>query len=196
MAAAPGLLGTAAVLQRRRIFRSAATPRRWPGVALLACLALSGGLALWISLPADLLGSAPPEGRWTAAPSEVRVVDGETLRLGERVVRLEGLEAPARGEICTDPAGRSFDCGAAAAERLARLVADRPLSCRLHGHDRFRRSLGTCEAGGAEVNAALVSGGWAVANSDDLSGAEGAARSSGRGFWTGGAVPPRSWRDR
>ena len=184
------------MLHRRRIFRHAQTSRRWPGVFLAACFALGGALALGISLPADLLGSAPPGGSLTAEASEVRVVDGGTLRLGERVVRLDGLEAPVRGEACADAAGRGFDCGAAAADRLARLVADRSLSCRLHGHDRLHRAVGTCEAGGAELNAALVSGGWAVASSDDLSKAEDAARASGRGFWTGGAVPPRTWRDR
>lgn len=151
---------------------------------------------LGVSVPATLFGSAPAEDRWSAAPSEVRVVDGDTLRLGQRVLRLEGLEAPTRGETCLDASGRGFDCGAAAADRLARLVTDRTVSCRLHGHDRFRRALGTCEAQGTDVNRALVSGGWAVASSDGLSGAEDAARSSGLGFWISGGTPPRGWLDR
>ncbi len=184
------------MLHRRRIFRPAPTAHRWPRFVLLACFSLAGVLALGVSLPVDLLGSAPAERSWTAEAAEVRVVDGETLSLGERVVRLEGLNAPARGVICADPTGRDFDCGAAAAERLARLVADRSLLCRSRGRDSFRRPLVTCEAGGAEVNAALVSGGWAVASSAGLAGAEGAARASGRGFWTGGASPPEAWRNR
>ena len=196
MAGLEALLGIIPVLPRRRLFRASSAPRHWPGILAAGLLATGGALAVAVSLPTDLFGSAPSEGSVSAAPAEVQVVDGETLRLGERVIRLRGLEAPARGERCADAAGRAFDCGAASADRLSRLVADRPLSCRLHGRDSFRRAVGTCEAGGAELSAALVSGGWALASSGTLSAAEDAARTSRLGLWSGGAVAPKGWRDR
>ncbi|MFT8246432.1 thermonuclease family protein [Roseomonas sp. BN140053] len=184
------------MLQRRRIFRPAQSPRRWGGVTLLAGAAVLGLLLATVSLPSDLFGSAPREQSWSVAAAEVRVVDGETLRLGNRVVRLEGLRAPARGEPCADRAGRPLDCGAAAAEGLARLVADRAVSCRLHGSDAFRRALGTCEAGGVAVNAALVSAGWAVDGSGDLSEQERAAHDAGRGLWASRELRPAGWSRR
>lgn len=163
---------------------------------LVTCAALAVALASGVGVPTNLLGSAPREASVTARPAEVQVVDGDTLRLGERVVRLDGVEAPLRGQSCAGADGRGFDCGAMAAESLARLVAERPLTCRVQRHDAFRRSLGACEADGVAVNAALVSGGWALAASDELAAAEAAARAAGRGLWARGGTPPQGWRGR
>jgi hypothetical protein len=82
----------------RRIFRPAYRPRRWG-----AALAVLGGVGvvaiLAVVLPANLFGSANRGQSWRAAAAEVRVVDGETLRLGDRVLRLAGLSAPERGRL-------------------------------------------------------------------------------------------------
>ncbi|MFN6955107.1 MAG: thermonuclease family protein [Acetobacteraceae bacterium] len=174
--------------QRRRIFRPSAQPRRWPNPALLLGAGALGWLVIGLGLPADLFGSAPREREWTVLATDVRVVDGDTLRLGDRTLRLSGIEAPARGLRCTDGEGRGFDCGAAAAEALARLVAGRDLVCRVHGRDRFGRALGACSAGTTDVNASLVDGGWARAAdaTGGLAVAEAAARAGRRGLWAGG----------
>lgn len=190
---------TLPVYRRRRIFRPAATPRRWraPLVALAGAIivaALSG-----IGLPPDLMGSAPREQDWSALAAEVRIVDGDTLRLGDRTLRLAGIDAPERGQSCTDAAGRWFDCGAAAAEALSRLVNGRSVLCRVQGRDRYGRGLGLCTAGGAELNSGLVTSGWALAYEDDdlaMRAAELAARVSGRGLWAGSFTRPDAWRRR
>lgn len=155
--------------------------------------ALSG-----IGLPPDLMGSAPREQDWSALAAEVRIVDGDTLRLGDRTLRLSGVDAPERGQVCTDAAGAGFDCGAAAAEALSRLVNGRSVVCRVHGHDRFGRGLGVCQAGGAELNTGLVASGWAIAYGDSpvMLANEAAARIAGRGLWAGGFVRPEEWRRR
>jgi endonuclease YncB( thermonuclease family) len=166
-------------MRRRRIFKPLRTARR-PGrtVALLASLSLVGVLATVLN-PGALLGSAPRSQEWRALPVEVAVLDGETLRLGERVLRLHGLAAPARGTSC----GAVGDCGAAAAAELARLVRNQALECRIYGRDGFGRGLGQCRAGGLEVNAALVTGGWASAVGTPFALAEAEARRAGRGIW-------------
>jgi len=165
---------------------------------VLAALGLTGLAVLLIAvgLPADLLGSAPREQAWSASPGEVRVVDGETLRLGDRILRLAGLMAPQRGESCRDRSGAALDCGAASAAALARLVAGQPVSCRVQGRDRYGRGLGQCEAGGMDVNAALVAAGFALAEASVLRPTEVAARQSGRGLWAGGGALPEAWRGR
>lgn len=172
---------------RRRIFRPAPQQQRWPGAAALLGLAALGWVVIGLGLPADLFGSAPHEREWQASASEVRVVDGDTLRLGDRTLRLSGVEAPGRGLRCADAEGRSFDCGAASAEALARLVSGRDLACRVHGRDRFGRALGACVAGTVDVNSALVGGGWARAGegSGGLATIEASARDARRGLWAG-----------
>ncbi|MBU8545275.1 MULTISPECIES: thermonuclease family protein [Roseomonadaceae] len=187
------------MFRRRRIFRPAPTPRRWraPFVALIAALivgALSG-----IGLPPDLMGSAPREQDWSALAAEVRVVDGDTLRLGDRTLRLSGIDAPERGQTCSDGQGNAFDCGAAAAEALSRLVNGRSVLCRVHGRDRYGRGLGRCSAAGVELNAGLVGAGWALAYGEDETAmllVEATARLSGRGLWAGDFTRPDAWRRR
>ncbi len=155
-------------------------------------------MASGLGLPTDLMGSAPRQQDWSALAPEVRVVDGETLRLGDRTLRLAKIDAPERGQACGDAAGRWFDCGAAAAEALSRLVNGRSVVCLVSGRDRFGRGLGICTAGGVPLNAGLVGAGWALAQDDDpeMVPLEQEARRGARGLWAGGFTPPEDWRRR
>jgi len=72
----------------------------------------------------------------------VRVVDGETLVLGDKVVRLYGVAAPVSRPGC----GILADRGRMAANELAILVRDRAVECRIEGRDRFGRAMGSCQA--------------------------------------------------
>jgi endonuclease YncB( thermonuclease family) len=156
-----------------------------------AAVALAG-----LGLPANLFGSAPAEQDWTAAAASVRVVDGDTLRLGERTLRLSGLLSPQRGQACRTAGGIGFDCGATAAEALARLVQGRDLFCQLKGRDSFGRPLGTCMAGGVQLNAALISSGWALADTTAMTALETDARRAGRGLWSHLPGAPEEWQRR
>lgn len=155
-------------------------------------------LASGIGLPPDLMGSAPRQQDWSALAAEVRVVGGDTLRLGDRTVRLAKVNAPERGQSCADAVGQAFDCGAAAAEALSRLVNGRSVVCLVSGSDRFGRGLGLCSAGGAELNAGLVAAGWALAAEDngEVQALEAEARRAARGLWAGGFALPEDWRRR
>lgn len=182
--------------QRRRIFRPASSRPPWRTLLVAVAGLLTVGAMSGIGLPSALLGSPPREQDWSALAAEVRVVDGDTLRLGDRMLRLAGVDAPDRGQACADAAGRWFDCGAASAEALSRLVNGRSVVCRVQGHDRFGRGLGTCRAAGAELNAGLVSSGWALAEDDEMGVLEAAARAAGRGLWASGFSRPEAWRRR
>jgi len=154
-------------------------------------------LVLGFGLPAELMGSAPRNPEWRAPAADVRVLDGDTLRLGDRTLRLYGLEAPERGQQCVNAEGTTYDCGGAAAAALAQLIAERGVACRLHGRDRFGRALGVCQAEGVELNASLVAAGWALADparQPALVPLEAAARARESGLWAGGFTPPPHWR--
>jgi len=186
-------------MQRRRIFRPANTPRRWRGALMVLAMVLAGWGVAGLGLSTRLFGSAPPQQDWSAPASDVRVVDGETLRLGDRVVRLYGVAVPARGERCSDATGRGFDCGAAAAERLSLLIQNRSLNCLVHGRDAFGRALGVCQAGEVALNGGLVATGWALAEESGQPGlllVEKQAREARLGLWAPGMTPPEEWRRR
>jgi endonuclease YncB( thermonuclease family) len=183
-------------LPRRRIFKPARSYRIGGGLLAVLGLAGLGSAIVAIGLPTNLFGSAPRESEWRADAHEVRIVDGETLRLGDRVLRLSGVAAPERGQACRDARGGGFDCGDAAAAELARLVGGHGLTCRMQGRDSYGRGLGVCTAAATELNAALVGSGWAIASGRDqvdLRPQQAEARRQSRGLWAAASAPP-GWR--
>jgi len=152
----------------------------WTAVLLLfsACALMVARL--------DRLASRQVEG--TAA-----IVDGDTLRLAGARIRLRGIDAFERGQTCRHAGADGYDCGAEAAAALARLVGGRAVACEGRGRDRYGRLLAVCTAGGRDLNAAMVSAGWAVAyGAYDLE--ERRARAAGAGAWAGTFERPADWR--
>jgi endonuclease YncB( thermonuclease family) len=127
------------------------------------------------------------------AAADMRVMDGDTLRLGSVQVRLFGIDAPEARQQCTAADGAPWACGAAAAERLEELAAAGPVRCRPEDTDRYGRMVAVCTAGGVDLGGQLVAEGLARAYarfSDAYLGAEAAARAAGVGLWQGAADAP------
>lgn len=165
------------------------------GTALLLSAAVAVPLLLAFALPTNLFGSAPAEREWRADAADIRVVDGETLALGEQVVRLSGMAAPMRGETCRRTTGESFDCGGASAAALTRLVSGHPVTCRITGRDAFGRGIGHCEAAGRDLAQGLVAGGFAAATGSAMRALETSARRGGAGLWANRSGIPQDWQN-
>lgn len=138
---------------------------------------------------------AAPLGAETLA-GVARVVDGDTLEVAGARIRLLGIDAPEKGQRCTDAQGQAWDCGGFATAALVRLVAPGVI-CDGNERDRYKRLVATCRAGGADVGAALVEGGAAFAYarySTDYLPHEARARAAGRGVWEGQAERPERVR--
>ena len=121
-----------------------------------------------------------------------RVVDGDTLRVAGERIRLRGIDAPELDQICRKD-GAAYACGKTARAALGRLIDDQDVRCGGWERDRYRRLLAVCHAGGTEINAAMVSAGWAVAYGAYAS-QETDARLAGRGLWAGAFERPQAWR--
>ena len=78
---------------------------RFGGSGLGVACAVLAALVLGFGLPSNLFGSAPTDRPITVEAAQIRVFDGETLGLGDRIIRLAGIAAPARGEACGSDAG-------------------------------------------------------------------------------------------
>lgn len=150
-----------------------------------------GAIVVLFMMPADLFGRVPPlAGTISVVPEQVAVVDGETLRLQDTVIRLQGVAAPPRGLSCRSSDGSVSDCGAASAAALASLVRGRRVDCRLNGRDPAGLAQGICEAAGTDLNRALITAGWARAlDASGMADAESDARAARRGLWRNGAMP-------
>ena len=77
----------------------------------------------------------------------------------------------------------------------AALLAGGHVSCRIAETDRYGRGLAVCEAGGRDINALLVTEGWAVSHGRYES-QEDEARRAGRGVWGSRFDMPADWRAR
>lgn len=153
---------------------------------LAGALIVSGGT--WFGMqPTEAPASTAPPGHLDADAAQTRVVDGNTLILGNRAVQLAGVRAAQRGTICEAVGGAPFDCGVAAANGLAEIVAGSSVDCALNGAGQGGRPLAVCSAGGREINMAMVASGWARAEPgmEALGDAERRARADRRGLWAG-----------
>lgn len=167
-------------MQRRRIFRPSPLPRLLAGAAVLVGVTATA-TGLFAVLPVALSGPSATRPVWRAEAAEVRVVDGATLRLGDRVLRLADVAAPGRGQRCD-----GTDCTTAATTTLAAMVAGRPVDCVIAGEDAHGRAFGQCRAGGIALDVALVGAGLAVTTASagaELAAVEAGARQARRGVW-------------
>lgn len=138
-------------------------------------------------LPALLLFAATPA---LAGPFSGigRSIDGDSLMVGEREVRLFGIDAPEFNQTCTR-VGAAWPCGSTAADQLSKLVTGKLVSCVSMGADKYGRTLARCTAGFSDLNRAMVASGYALAffrrYSMDYISAEQSAKASKRGIWSG-----------
>ena len=91
------------------------------------------------------------------------VTDGDTIRIGETRIRLEGIDSPEMSQRCTRADGSGWQCGASARAALIQKIGNQSVRCEISGTDRYSRSLGTCWLGTVNLNQWLVGSGWAVA---------------------------------
>ncbi len=127
-----------------------------------------------------------------------RVIDGDTLDVGTVRVRLHGIDAFERNQMCDRPSG-AWACGAAATRSLRSRAEGRRLVCRMLDTDRYGRKVSRCERDGVDVARALVADGLALAYrrySQDYVAEEAAARARGAGAWDGSFDRPEQWRSR
>ncbi len=180
-----------------------------PAALTLIAVVAASGLLVWNLSGATTPGSAPAPASVarSAAPSSPSVVEGKAialagdrLRVGGRVIRLEGIEAPDADQDCAQSDGKSWHCGATARAALDRLVRSRVVACTISAGATDGAEPGTCTIAGADIAADLVRQGHVFAEAGlfaSYAGEEHSARSSKAGVWTtGSAERPAEWRQR
>jgi endonuclease YncB( thermonuclease family) len=149
-----------------------------------------------LSLPASEI-AARSGGAGNAITGSARVIDGDTISIGETRIRLEGIDAPEAAQTCRDKNGAAWSCGSAATVALRRLIADSPVRCDPRGLDKYGRTLAVCFVWGRDMNAEMVRQGhaWAfVRYSSSYVREEAEAKAAGRGIWQGQAIPAWDYR--
>lgn len=131
-----------------------------------------------------------------ASAAEIKVVDGDSLFIGKREIRLSGIDAPEYKQECFDAEGKRYRCGLKALEYLKSLV-NSSLQCEVVAVDRYHRDVSVCYAGGYDINAQMAEAGWAVAYTrytHDYEDEQATARLNRRGMWQGRFMKPELYR--
>ena len=127
-----------------------------------------------------------------------KIIDGDTLRFENEVVRLKGIDSPEPQQACfDDQEGKCYLCGQEATEALKRLIEQDEVRCETEGKGKYGRWIGTCYLKGQDLNEAMVQSGYAIAyrkHSDRYAAQEEEARRAGHGLWSGKFIAPEKWR--
>ena len=121
----------------------------------------------------------------------VRVIDGDSLHVGDTEVRLFGVDAFEGRQVCVRD-GNPWRCGEAAANELRKLTTG-AITCHKRDTDSYGRTVAVCTDGTVDLGAELVRAGLALAYrqfSDDYVDEENEARTARRCAWAGDFTRP------
>ncbi len=124
------------------------------------------------------------------------VIDGDTLDIHGRRIRLYGIDAPESNQYCTLNEAK-YRCGRKAALALSDFIGRRTVSCAKRDTDRYGRTVATCSVAGQDIGAWLVGHGHALAYrkySRAYVRAEEDAAAAKIGIWAGEFEEPWEWR--
>ena len=129
----------------------------------------------------------------------VKVVDGDSLEIGRRRIRLLGIDAPEYRQFCFDAQKQKYECGKESRAYLDKMLknARYKVDCRAQKTDIYKRELAECFIGKTNLNLEMLKAGWAVVyRSDDEAylRAEKKARKQQKGIWQGKFLRPEYYR--
>ena len=131
---------------------------------------------------------------WFSGPATV--IDGDTLKIGQIPIRIHGIDAPEKNQVCIKE-NISWRCGVEATKLMRSLVMGSEVSCEKLDQDRYGRVVGRCFSNGNNLGATMVVQGLALAYrrySNEYVLMEGMSKSAQRGMWAGKFTPPWKWR--
>ncbi|MDB5369003.1 MAG: nuclease [Roseomonas sp.] len=102
----------------------------------------------------------------TPLAGHARIIDGDTLDIGETRIRMRGIDALEHDQRCSRPGDSDYECGKLARDALVVLIRGAAVTCVPDGSETYGRVVATCsvpKAGGGvvDLNAAMVRSGLA-----------------------------------
>ena len=169
--------------------------RMLPFVLIVVLLALGTGFL--IGRGVGLGDSGPASAASADLAGTVRVIDGDTLDVGGSRVRLHGVDAPEKAQMCLDADGQAWACGGWATDEARARWDGEEAACEIIETDRYGRAVSRCAVGGADLGATLVGEGMALAyveHSEDYLPQQRTAGAERVGLWQGSFQAPWDWR--
>ena len=171
-----------------------------PVALFLLCLAISGWLLKPSRSPASPITppqvtpavplavgvAVTPTPPRAVVSGRASVIDGDTLEIQGKRIRLFGIDAPESSQQCVQGNDPAFPVGRRSAAALDAFINDRPVRCEVVDIDRYQRQVAQCYLGDIDINATQVARGWAYAfrrYSEAYTGEEFSAAGMEQGLW-------------
>ena len=134
-----------------------------------------------------------------------KVVDGDTIKINSKKIRLYGIDAPEKKQKCKKTYltisfmsfTKDYMCGEVSTKKLIKKINKQKLNCNILDVDRYKRLIGECFKRNINLNSWMVSNGFAVAYrkyskkyvSDEIN-----AKNNKLGIWQGKFEMPWDYR--
>ena len=134
-----------------------------------------------------------------------KVVDGDTIKINSKKIRLYGIDAPEKKQKCKKiyltisfmSFTKDYMCGEVSTQKLIKKINKQKLNCNILDVDRYKRLIGECFKRNINLNSWMVSNGYAVAYrkyskkyvSDEIN-----AKKNKLGIWQGKFEMPWDYR--
>ena len=139
---------------------------------------------------------------------ESKIIDGDTVNIDSKKIRLEGIDAPEIKQKCRKPfikisafisfqLSKNYSCGVISKTKLISKINNSKITCISSSKDRYKRYLAICYKDKINLNKWMVRNGYAVAYkrySKDYVRDEEYARENKLGIWEGSFTMPEKWR--
>ena len=137
-----------------------------------------------------------------------KIIDGDTVLINNKKIRLEGIDAPEIKQQCKKPFlkisafigfqfSKSYSCGVESKKKLIDKIDNSKIKCVTSSKDKYKRYLATCYKEKINLNKWMVRNGHAVAYkrySKDYVRDEEFANENKLGLWEGSFTMPEKWR--
>ena len=134
-----------------------------------------------------------------------KVIDGDTIKINDKKIRLFGIDAPEIKQFCKKPYlsisflsfQKKYSCGIKSTNNLKRMIKSNNIDCKIKGIDRYKRIIGECYKNKTNINSWMVRNGYAVAYtkySKKFVAQQNLAKKEKLGIWVGSFEMPWDWR--
>ena len=127
---------------------------------------------------------------------DAKVIDGDTIHIGNNKIRLHGIDAPEKNQKCVFN-NKDWECGKNSTLALREMIKNSPVICRINDVDRYKRYIAVCFSDKKSLNKMMVKNGWAIAYryySKDYIDEEFIAKRKKLGIWRGTFEEPYIYR--
>ena len=134
-----------------------------------------------------------------------KVVDGDTIKIKNKKIRLLGIDSPEIKQKCKKPYlkivfftfSKNYNCGAVSKLKLKQYINKKNVKCIFNSKDRYNRLIADCYINEKNINSWMVRNGYAIAYrkySEKYILDEKYAKKNKLGLWEGSFVEPEIWR--